>query len=78
MVSVSALMICVFVKYIGHIASRAVACRDMFCAGRVPEEDLKRTLHACGGSILTTVTGISDSVLGTCGVFEEEQIGGER
>ena len=50
----------------------------MFCAGRVPEEDLKRTLHACGGSILTTVTGISDSVLGTCGVFEEEQIGGER
>ena len=25
--------------------------RDMFCAGRVPEEDLKRTMKACGGSI---------------------------
>ena len=50
----------------------------MFCAGRVPEEDLKRTLVACGGSIITTVTGISDTVLGTCGMFEEQQIGGER
>ena len=50
----------------------------MFCAGRVPEEDLKRTMYACGGSILTTVANIDEGVLGTCGYFEEVQIGGER
>merc|ERR1712071_697727 len=42
------------------------------------DEDLKRTMKACGGSILTTVTGMDDSVLGTCHNFEEKQIGGER
>lgn len=54
------------------------AVRDMFCAGRVAEEDLKRTMQACGGCIQSTVTGISDDVLGTCELFEENQIGGER
>lgn len=52
--------------------------RDMFCAGRVPEEDLKRTMKACGGAILSTVNDINDGVLGTCDMFEEQQIGGER
>ena len=50
----------------------------MFCAGRVTEEDLKRTMKACGGSIQTSVSNLTDSVLGTCGNFEEVQIGGER
>lgn len=52
----------------------------MFCAGRVPEEDLKRTMKACGGSIQTTVSSLlkDDSVLGVCSDFEETQIGGER
>lgn len=50
----------------------------MFCAGRVVEDDLKRTMQACGGSIVTTVTGINDDVLGTCELFEEKQLGGER
>jgi T-complex protein 1 subunit eta len=50
----------------------------MFCAGRVPEEDLKRTMKACGGSVMTTAYDISDSVLGCCDYFEEKQIGGER
>ena len=50
----------------------------MFCAGRVPEEDLKRTMKACGGSIQTTVANLTSDVLGTCAVFEETQIGGER
>ena len=63
---------------IGDVATQYFADRDMFCAGRVPEEDLRRTQHACGGSIITTVTDIVDSVLGTCGAFEEIQIGGER
>lgn len=50
----------------------------MFCAGRVPENDLKRTLKACGGAVMTTVYDINDSVLGRCDLFEEKQIGGER
>lgn len=50
----------------------------MFCAGRVQEEDLKRTLKACGGAIMTTVNDLKDSVLGKCELFEERQIGGER
>lgn len=63
---------------IGDVATQFFADRDMFCAGRVPDEDLKRTMKACGGSILTTVADLSDSVLGTCESFEERQIGGER
>ena len=50
----------------------------MFCAGRVQDEDLKRTMKACGGSIQTSVQNMSSDVLGTCETFEENQIGGER
>lgn len=50
----------------------------MFCAGRVTEEDLKRTMQACGGSIQSTVSSLTDDVLGTCELLEERQIGGER
>jgi T-complex protein 1 subunit eta len=63
---------------IGDVATQYFADRDMFCAGRVPEDDLKRTMRACGGSILTTVNDLNDSNLGTCDKFEEMQIGGER
>nr|CAI5833715.1 unnamed protein product [Callosobruchus analis] len=63
---------------IGDVATQYFADRDMFCAGRVTDEDLKRTLKACGGAILTTVHEINDSVLGKCDLFEEKQIGGER
>lgn len=63
---------------IGDVATQYFADRDMFCAGRVVDEDLRRTLKACGGSILTTVTDLGDSVLGTCEHFEERQIGSER
>lgn len=63
---------------IGDVATQYFADRDMFCAGRVPEEDLKRTLKACGGAVMTTVQDISDKVLGTCAHFEERQIGSER
>ena len=52
--------------------------RDVFCAGRVVEEDLRRTMKACGGSIQTTVNNLTDDVLGSCQSFEEQQIGGER
>ena len=50
----------------------------MFCAGRVVEEDLKRTMKACGGAIQTSVNNMTDGVLGRCELFEEQQIGGER
>ncbi|CAL7935724.1 unnamed protein product [Xylocopa violacea] len=63
---------------IGDVATQYFADRDMFCAGRVPEEDLKRTMKACGGNILTTVHDIKESDLGRCETFEERQIGGER
>lgn len=63
---------------IGDVATQYFADRDMFCAGRVPEEDLKRTMKACGGSVMTTAHDLKDSVLGSCEHFEESQIGGER
>lgn len=63
---------------IGDVATQYFADRDMFCAGRVPEEDLKRTMKACGGAVMTTVSDLKDSVLGNCIYFEERQIGSER
>ncbi|KAI5747170.1 hypothetical protein M8J77_011852 [Diaphorina citri] len=63
---------------IGDVATQYFADRDMFCAGRVPEEDLKRTMKACGGAVMTTAHDLNDSVLGTCAVFDERQIGSER
>merc|ERR550534_821632 len=63
---------------IGDVATQYFADRDMFCAGRVPDEDLKRTMKACGGSVQTSVQSMTPDVLGTCEVFEESQIGSER
>ena len=63
---------------IGDVATQYFADRDMFCAGRVTEEDLKRTMKACGGAIMTTAHDLGDSVLGTCSEFVERQIGAER
>ena len=37
---------------IGDVATQYFADRGMFCAGRVADEDLKRTMKACGGSIV--------------------------
>lgn len=63
---------------IGDVATQYFADRDVFCAGRVVEEDLKRTMKAGGGSIQTSVQSLTDDVLGMCHDFEEVQIGGER
>lgn len=60
-----------------HIVTITII-RDMFCAGRVVEDDLKRTLKGCGGAVMTTVHDLNDSVLGKCDLFEERQIGGDR
>lgn len=63
---------------IGDVATQYFADRNMFCAGRVPEEDLKRTMKSCGGAVMTTVNDIKPNVLGQCETFEEIQIGGDR
>ncbi|XP_041476556.1 T-complex protein 1 subunit eta-like [Lytechinus variegatus] len=63
---------------IGDVATQFFADRDMFCAGRVVDQDLKRTMQACGGAIQTSIHSLTDDVLGTCEQFEENQVGGER
>ncbi|VDD91425.1 unnamed protein product [Enterobius vermicularis] len=63
---------------IGDVATQWFADRDMFCAGRVEQGDMDRVMAACGGSILTTVTQIDKTVLGTCNEFYEQQVGSER
>lgn len=63
---------------IGDVATQYFADRDVFCAGRVVDEDLQRTMKACGGSIQTSVQQLTNDVLAECEQFEEVQIGGER
>ncbi|CAG8467959.1 13756_t:CDS:2, partial [Racocetra fulgida] len=63
---------------IGDLATQYFADRDIFCAGRVPAEDLNRVVNAVGGSIQSTCSDIEDKHLGTCESFDERQIGGER
>jgi len=63
---------------IGDLATQYFADRGIFCAGRVEMEDLERTRRATGAQVQTTVQGIMPNVLGTCGIFQEKQIGAER
>ena len=63
---------------IGDLATQWFADRGIFCAGRVPIEDLVRVSKATGAVLQTTVNNVNESVLGTCGKFEEKQIGAER
>lgn len=63
---------------IGDLATQYFADRDVFCAGRVQKDDIQRVSKATGAILQTTVHGISLDVLGSCGKFEEVQIGNER
>lgn len=63
---------------IGDLATQYFADRGLFCAGRVPSDDIARLGKATSGVVQTTVNGITEDVLGTCGKFEEVQLGGER
>ena len=63
---------------IGDLATQWFADRDIFCAGRVAAGDLRRVVQAAGGSIQSTCSDIAREHLGTCGLFAERQIGGER
>lgn len=63
---------------IGDLATQWFADRGIFCAGRVPNEDIIRIGKATGATLQTTVNKVGNEVLGTCGRFEEKQIGAER
>jgi T-complex protein 1 subunit eta len=64
---------------VGDLATQYFADRGLFCAGRVPNEDLNRLAKATGGTIQTTVTAtFGEDVLGSCGKFEEVQLGSDR
>lgn len=63
---------------IGDVATQWFSDRDIFCAGRVADEDLQRTMTSCGGSVQSSVSDLSEEYLGTCELFEERQVGGER
>jgi T-complex protein 1 subunit eta len=63
---------------IGDLATQYFADRDLFCAGRVADGDLKRVSKATGASVQTSATDLSPDVLGSCGLFEERQVGDER
>jgi T-complex protein 1 subunit eta len=54
---------------IGDLATQWFADRGIFCAGRVPIEDLIRVSKATGAVLQTTVHNINENVLGTCGKF---------
>jgi len=63
---------------IGDLATQYFADRNIFCAGRVLNEDLGRVIKAVGGQVQSSVNDIKPEHLGTCEFFEERQIGGER
>jgi T-complex protein 1 subunit eta len=63
---------------IGDLATQYFADRDVFCAGRVSADDMERVVQATGATIQSTCSDIHPEHLGTCGSFDERQIGGER
>lgn len=65
---------------IGDLATQYFADRGIFCAGRVPEEDMSRVTQATGAQVQTTVNALDPAggFLGTCTRFEERQVGGDR
>jgi len=63
---------------IGDLATQYFADRDLFCAGRVPQMTMKRVAAATGAQIQTSINDLTEDVLGTCGLFEERQVGSDR
>uniref|UniRef100_M4BHZ1 T-complex protein 1 subunit eta n=1 Tax=Hyaloperonospora arabidopsidis (strain Emoy2) TaxID=559515 RepID=M4BHZ1_HYAAE len=63
---------------VGDLATQYFADRGLFCAGRVAQDDMARTQRATGGVVQTSVHDMNPSVLGSCGRFEERQVGNER
>lgn len=63
---------------IGDLATQWFSDRSMFCAGRVPADDMARVCAATGAAVQATTAGLAPGVLGTCAKFEERQVGGDR
>merc|ERR1719453_2801507 len=63
---------------IGDLATQYFADRKLFCAGRVTPDDMNRVAKATGGVVQTSVNDLTPGVLGSCGAFEERQVGEER
>ncbi|KAN0015810.1 hypothetical protein ACTFIV_009642 [Dictyostelium citrinum] len=63
---------------IGDLATQFFADKNMFCAGRVPDDDIRRVCRATGAAIQNTTSNIIPDVIGTCDLFEEVQVGGQR
>ena len=67
---------------IGDLATQFFADRDIFCAGRVPADDMARVVAATGAAVQSTVSDLEPggeaACLGQCGLFEEKQVGAER
>ncbi|CAJ1036915.1 TCP-1/cpn60 chaperonin family, putative [Leishmania shawi] len=63
---------------IGDLATQYFADRDIFCAGRVANDDMTRVCMATGGVVQSTLNNVPAEVLGKCGMFEERQVGTER
>jgi len=60
---------------IGDLATQYFADRNIFCAGRVPQDDLQRLVKATGAQVQTTVNGITPDVMGTCAGFDSKTNG---
>merc|ERR1712070_514806 len=63
---------------IGHLATQYFADRNIFCAGRVTEDDMNRVYKATGAQIQSTVNNLIPEIIGHCAQFEERQVGDER
>jgi T-complex protein 1 subunit eta len=63
---------------IGDLATQWFADRHIFCAGRVEDADLERVHQATGAVMQASTSDLTPEVLGSCGLFEEKQVGDER
>eukprot|EP00835_Amoeboradix_gromovi_P003721 NODE_257_length_12663_cov_0.723655.p2 type:complete len:427 gc:universal NODE_257_length_12663_cov_0.723655:12481-11201(-) len=63
---------------IGDLATQYFADRHIFCAGRVPQDDLLRVTKALNCTIHSSIHDLNASHLGTCSHYKEVFIGGER
>lgn len=62
---------------IGDLATQFFADRDIFCAGRVPSDDMARILRLLRAPLHSTVSDLQNAC-GRAKRFEERQLGGER
>lgn len=63
---------------IGDLGTQFFADRNVFCAGRVPDDDMKRVTLATGAKVQHTTNDLTPAVLGSCEKFIERQVGAER